>query len=64
MRPSHPCPMCGHEFADECRRLAEQVPARARGTCPHCRDRCLVVRSELPPPEAPQREPPSLRVAP
>lgn len=43
MHPLHPCPMCGHEFAAECRDVAHELPAQVRVHCPHCRDECIPI---------------------
>jgi hypothetical protein len=47
MRPLHPCPLCGHEFVEECRAVASDLPGHARVRCSQCRDDCIpIVRPE------------------
>jgi hypothetical protein len=56
MRPLHPCVMCGHEFAEECRSVAEELPLRARAHCPHCRDECVPILRAGPFPHEPHHD--------
>jgi hypothetical protein len=41
MRPSHPCPTCGHASSEECSRAAEAVRAERGVACTSCQDLCL-----------------------
>jgi len=57
MRPHHPCAMCGHEFAEECRAVAAELPGRVRARCPHCRDECVPLLRDGPVPRSPEAGP-------
>jgi len=56
MRPRHPCPLCGHEFAEECRVVEAELPGRVRARCPHCRDECVPLLQVGPYPASPTRD--------